>query len=399
MKEPSTECTPSGSGQEKESLYWVEKSNPILETRNDMALHELRLFNIYLAHINPQDPSTRCVSLPLKKISRLLGKELNENAIKNVGKRCMRIYIDLVEFDKESKRRGEMKLRHMFRRFDVLRLGRGDWQVVIEADEEILPYLFEIKEMGYLKYQLWNILQLNSTVSMKLYELIKARSSFDVYQISLDNLKLRLGMTNNTTYRQYKFFKRDVLERCIPEINAKTDLIIRYEEVRGSGKGRPVQALRFYTRENPDRCCPPIQPQTLLPDLSNTPANPELPYAAEYQRVLPKEVAGSTAYHPEQIHQVLQSYMPDLQISQEITLLKLATGRFSLAKQLKRSKKETIRSYPKFYIGILRNMLEEQVQTGTLTNHKKKDTSKNSFHNFHQRKYDFDKLLKELGYS
>ena len=64
-------------------------------------------------------------------------------------------------------------------------------------------------------------------------------------EISLMALKDFLFF-DTTKYPQYAYFKRDILKKCIQEINTKTDLKIEFEEIK---QGRSVQSIRFIIKE------------------------------------------------------------------------------------------------------------------------------------------------------
>ena len=419
----------SKNSDQKQKKYIIEKSNPILEAKNTMSLQQMRLFSIYLAYINPLDESTKHVSIPLQTISRMLNVELNENAMHQIGRACMMMYIDLVDFDKEAKKRGAMKLRHMFQTFDVDRDKDGVWMVDIEADKDILPYLFQIKEMGYLKYSLWNVLLLSSKISIKLYEIMKAGYGLKNYTLPLQDLKNRLGIAEHKTYQTYKYFKQDVLNRCLKEINSKTDIKVSYEEIRGPGRGRPVNAVRFKVLKNPDFSDPlqkeiivndsdsgdgerselPKVPEQTAPDnpeQEQTPCNPDPEYKADkaeldyYLEVLPEKVKQSRAYHPEELQEKILAIYPGLSISAQMQYLKIATSRYLARLRAN----EKIRSHPKYYSKILQNVLEENLLNppasaadGEAENqNQKKNVPGSSFHDFEQREYDYDELLRKI---
>ena len=404
--------------QKQKKKYIIEKSNPILEAKNTMSLQQMRLFDIYLACINPLDESTKHVSIPLQTISQMIGVELNENAMHKMGRDCMMMYIDLVDFDKAAKKRGAMKLRHMFQMFDVDRDKNGVWMVEIEADKDILPYLFDLKEMGYLKYSLWNILRLKSKVAIKLYEILKVGYGLKNYTLSLQDLKSRLGVADQKTYQKYKFFKQDVLNRCLEDINSKTDIKVTYEEIRGPGRGRPVNAVRFQVLKNPDFTDPlqnivsgdgselpkaPEQtapenpaPEQTVPDApEQTSCNPDSApeHKAEidyYMEAVPEKVKKSKVFKPEELQEKILTCYPGISISAQIQYLRIATSRY--LSRLHTGEK--IRSHPKYYIKILQNVLEENLLNppAAKAENQKKNMPGSSFHDFNQRDVNYDDI-------
>lgn len=384
--------------KDKTKNYIIEKSNPILEARNDMTFQQLRFFNIYLAFINPLDENTKRVSLPLQKISNLLKVELNEQAVRKMGQACMQLYIDLADYDKEAKKRGAMRLRHMFQRFDVDKNESGVWMVTMQADEDILPYLFDIKAMGYLKYSLYNVLTLDGKVQIKLYEVLKLGQGLKNYTLALDDLKERLGVSETKSYTAYKKFKQAVLDRCLKEINEKTDIKASYEEIRGPGRGRPVNTIKFHVLKNPDWIDPlnvkcielPGQVPEQSPEMYEN-LNPEL---QSYADAVPEKVRKSKKYDPAVFQKAILAAFPEDTISQQLMYLKIATTRYI-------PRESSIKNhYNNYYLKILQSVLEEKLKEAENEKkqpEKKNNAPRNSFMDFEQRDYDYDALLRQIN--
>ena len=61
--------------------------------------------------------------------------------------------------------------------------------------------------------------------------------------IPLDEFReQRLDIKNNETYLNFKYFKRDVIDKAVAEVNEKTDIKFTYISVK---KGRRVTGIRF----------------------------------------------------------------------------------------------------------------------------------------------------------
>ena len=89
---------------------------------------------------------------------------------------------------------------------------------------------------------------LRSIHSMRLYELTKQYEAIGERKILLAELRECCGVTDNQ-YKKFNDFKKDVLERSKKEINAKTDLLIEYEEIKTS---RKVTAIKLTVKKNPN---------------------------------------------------------------------------------------------------------------------------------------------------
>jgi plasmid replication initiation protein len=118
--------------------------------------------------------------------------------------------------------------------------GEGIIEVLIAPG--ILPYIIELKEGNHTSFQLENILYLQSSHAIKLYQLLVQRKGLGNREIALDEFRSLLGIENTKTYNSYGKIKEKILEVSKREINQKTDLTISYSEMK---KGRKVEAIKF----------------------------------------------------------------------------------------------------------------------------------------------------------
>ena len=112
----------------------VYKSNPIIDMKNEMTLTQQRMFNLYLALINPLNEKTKHVRFPLKYFVMAIGiTEISAKKLRQIGKKAMEIYFDLntLEVDEDGRKyKGmEMRLRHLWENFDVVQAPNGEWYV------------------------------------------------------------------------------------------------------------------------------------------------------------------------------------------------------------------------------------------------------------------------------
>lgn len=111
----------------------------------------------------------------------------------------------------------------------------------IRIDEDIAPYLFELREK-FVSYGLLNILAMKSQYSIRLYELFKSYAYRGVKVFDIGELKRLLMVNDIKSYERYPDFRRKVLDISQNEINRLTDLNISYEPIT---KGRKVIKIKF----------------------------------------------------------------------------------------------------------------------------------------------------------
>ena len=234
----------------------LSKSNPLLDMRNEMTLTQLRMFNIYLALINPMEEETKNVRFSLKSFARLANiTEINGKKLRKIGKDAMSISVDLKQIERGDNGKkhaiSEMKLRHLWESFDVDRDETGEWYVALEAHKSILPYLFEIKELGYTPMLLIMTLVMKSPIAEKLYEQCIRFKKQGCFTITIEQLKERLGVSDKKSYQEYARFKDRVIKRALDDINENTDIYVTVKENRAKTRGKPVQNIVFSIKDNP----------------------------------------------------------------------------------------------------------------------------------------------------
>lgn len=234
----------------------LSKSNPLMDMKNEMTLTQLRMFNIYLGMINPMDENTKTVRFSLKSFAAAIRiTEVNGKKLRKIGKDAMGITVDLrqIETGEDGRKHvlSEMKLRHLWESFDVARDENGEWYVELEAHKSILPYMFEIKELGYAPMLLMMTLIMKSPIAEKLYEQCVRFRKKGCFTITVDQLKDRLGVSDKKSYKEYARFKDRVIKRALEEINEKTDIYVTVKENRAKTRGTPVQSIVFTVKDNP----------------------------------------------------------------------------------------------------------------------------------------------------
>ena len=108
---------------------------------------------------------------------------------------------------------------------------------------KLIKYYLQLQE--YTKYRLKNITDLNSEYSLKLYEILKQYEKIGERTCNLEELKKFLGVEKQ--YYRYYNLKKRILLITQKEINEKTDISLKFEEIK---EGRSIKAIRFYIKAN-----------------------------------------------------------------------------------------------------------------------------------------------------
>ena len=100
----------------------------------------------------------------------------------------------------------------------------------------------------FTQVRLGDIMGLKSVHAMRIYELTKQYQLIGERTIKIAELRECCGVSGEQ-YKRFNDFKKDVLERSKKEINAKTDLLVDYEEIKTS---RKITDIKFIIKKNPD---------------------------------------------------------------------------------------------------------------------------------------------------
>ena len=243
----------------------VQKSTPLQSlTQTDLTLPELKLLDVYLSRIDSHDPEKRTVHIEKGELERVLGVT---RILKDDLDTRLRHLFQIVEVKDETKRKG-FKLVSLFEEADAEPDENGLWTITLTCTPSAREYVFNIENLGYLRYRLRNIVELKSRYSYILFMYLENNRDFrKSWEVSLNELKERLGCTSTTTYNKFKYFNDLILKKCHQEINEKTDCKFDYEPVK---RGRVIVAIRFTIKTLKQLA---VEDVANLPEVQNAPEN------------------------------------------------------------------------------------------------------------------------------
>lgn len=174
----------------------------------------------------------------------------------------------------------------------------NDDYIVIGFTPQIMPYISALKKC-FTKYQLADVLKLKSRYAIVLYRwLMMSWRQYEHYfgtkertpqqlvdyqnpRASLDELHRLTGTTKK--YRDFRNFRKNVLDAAVNEINSQTGYAIAYEKV---SSGRRVTGIIFHIT---DKRAPEPQLQSTVPELApqtNSQAQSTALFASPYTGML-----------------------------------------------------------------------------------------------------------------
>lgn len=212
----------------------VRKAHPIIEAGYRLSLAEQRIILLSLAELDNRDVTQSKVTLYAKDYAEKFGidEKLAYRDIQNASKRLYERSIILKGEDETTEFRWiESRTKY----------HKGEGRISFEFSRRVIPYLFELdKRLGYTQYHLLSVSGFNSTYSIRLYELCAKLQGMNNTIVEINELRRILQLDDK--YKEFKFFKRDILKPSINEINKKSDLLIDVEQIK---RGRSIVALKF----------------------------------------------------------------------------------------------------------------------------------------------------------
>lgn len=227
-----------------------------------MSLVEFKILDAYLSRINSYDEEKRYVRFEKGELEKILGVS---RILKNDLEARLDGLFRVVTIRDEHKKKGFTKIA-LFEKAEATQSDDGLWQIDLACTPSALEYVFNVDNIGYLRYRLKNIIELTSRYSYILYLYLESRrkgKQSKSWTIPLDELKEMLRCTADT-YKQYYRFNELVLKKCYKELHEKTDLRFTYEPVKGTG--RKVTAIHF-TVEKLVKELPVVAPSSNTPSL------------------------------------------------------------------------------------------------------------------------------------
>lgn len=234
----------SGLGRNgKDPHDWlVQKSNPLKSlSETDLSLVHFKILDAYLSRIDSHKPDERYVQFKKGELEQLLG--VTRMHRDELDKRLDGLFRAVTIRD-ERKPKSFVKIG-LFAKAECEQDDDGLWQVRLACTAEAMEYIFNIENLGYLRYRLRNVINLTSRYSYVMFIYLEARKNSNLrnkWEVSLSELKSLLNCTAER-YNEFKHFNAEILKKCCTEINEKTDIKYSYKPLKKSG--RKVSAIEF----------------------------------------------------------------------------------------------------------------------------------------------------------
>lgn len=235
----------TGISFDYETKLTVQKSLPLFALwRSDLTLAEFKILDVYLSRIDSRNPDRRVVRFEKGELEKILEvKKINTSELKERLKHLG----TMVEVDDPTKTKA-FRLVALFEQAECEQDEYGQWQVDLECTRKAMKYIFNVENLGYLRYKLRSIVSIKSRYSYILFLYLEQNRFRKTWDISVKDLKIILNCENDDFYSEFRYFNQRVLKRCQKELCEKTECKFTYETIK---KGRVVAFIRFTLKTIP----------------------------------------------------------------------------------------------------------------------------------------------------
>lgn len=223
----------------KERNHYVAMSNKLIfNAKYGLTATEYDIMFYLISKIKPTDEPEKMYSFKIGDMSRVLGKNQDTGTYYGYLRDAL---ISIRE--KVITLKLEPKKTLITGWFNEAIIDKDTGIISISFSKNITPYLFRLRESGdYSMFIMRYGTDLILEPAKRLFILLNAvKYRGKIYKISIENL--RKEMECGEQYKEFKDFRRYVLEKSISDINKNTNLYITYEVEL---KGRKAVGIDFY---------------------------------------------------------------------------------------------------------------------------------------------------------
>lgn len=226
-----------------ENNHYAVMANDLIKGKQEMTLQEARIIRLLVTQVVKEDKDLKTYICRISEFADFLGIPRNNmyRDVRDICKQLLKRTVDITTGNPKEP----------WKSFQWIQLAQydGNGTLTLMLSEQMKPYVIELNSY-FTKYQLGNVLAMQSYYAIRLYELIKCqdgitREEKDFHEFSI--LYLREYFCCESKYKKIIDFKRKVIETAINEINDKTDIRLAVEYIK---TGRTITSVRFYIHAN-----------------------------------------------------------------------------------------------------------------------------------------------------
>lgn len=216
----------------------IVKSNNLIEARYDLTLNEQKIILYAVSKLDRTKEKFNILTLNIIDFTKIIGTSSKRyTEIREIVRELRKKEIIINTEDEEIITGWLSSIRYI----------KDSGTIELEFSERLVPYLLQLKSR-FTRYQIKNILYLDSKYGIRMYELLKQYEVIKKRTITLVDLKKILMIEDK--YDDFRNLDRIVIRSSLKEINEKTDLNITYKKNK---KGRSIDSLTFFIESKEDK--------------------------------------------------------------------------------------------------------------------------------------------------
>ena len=230
----------------------IVQHNDLIGARQNLTLQEKRIMLWLSSQVRSNDEDFKEHELSIKDFCKIVGVQ-NEGMytrLASITKGLMKRVVEVQSIN------GSDVILEQFALLSYAKYQKSCGTVVLSFHPQMKKFLLNLQK-NFTKTSLSVSLSFSSLYSLRVYELFKKDTFMQMKSFSVLELRDLLCIKDGK-YKQYKDFKKRVIESSINEINEKSDIVVDWVEVK---TGRKVTSIRCSINVK-EQCC------DVLPDLS-----------------------------------------------------------------------------------------------------------------------------------
>lgn len=210
------------------SNYLVVKSNDLIQkARFGLSTQQQKILLFIISQIKPDDTVLQAYTFDMVHFCKMCG-------IEQLGQNYQNLKSNIEALRKQTFSIENSKMNGWIKYATIDKRNRT---ITITLNDALEPYLLHLHN-NFTSYELEYAIILQSKYSIRLYELLLSYCDTTI-PINIEDLKMLL---QTTKYKEYKEFRRRVIDVAVNEINKYTNLQVEYSCVR---QNRNIVALLF----------------------------------------------------------------------------------------------------------------------------------------------------------
>lgn len=220
----------------------VIMSNQAITGKQQMDLREAKLLRLLIMQINMKDEKLMEYKADIKEVAECLGID-NSNLYRDVKKICSNLTTRRLGIKTDDP-------KQQWKYYPWMSMAEydGAGTLTLGLNEKIRSFVLELNEL-FTQYEMLDILNINSFYALRIYELLKkeftkCKKKKNIFELTIQ--ELREVTDTEDKFKQIGHFRDKVINIAEREINEKTDISIKVEEIK---KSRKYIGFRFTVTE------------------------------------------------------------------------------------------------------------------------------------------------------